>query len=68
MKNLRLALLPMVAAAGILALSGVAVAQVVIVASANCPQAQGYETENNRGPSAELGSTVCRQKPRRLTK
>ena len=38
MKNLRLALL--VAAAGILALSGVAVAQVIVVSSANCPQAR----------------------------
>ena len=37
MKNLRLALLPMVAAAGILALSGVSVAQVVVLASSNCP-------------------------------
>ena len=38
MKNLRLVLSPLVAAAGILALFGVSVAQVVILGSANCPQ------------------------------
>src|SRR5262245_21346881 len=28
--------------------------------------APGYEQKNTRGPSAGLGSTVCRQKPQRL--
>ena len=54
MKNLRLALLPMVAAAGILALSGVAVAQVVILASSNCPQVRATNQKITEDQARDL--------------
>jgi hypothetical protein len=54
MKKLRLALSPIVAAAGILALSGVSVAQMVVVSSANCPQVKATKEKITEDQARDL--------------
>ena len=54
MKKLRLALSPIVAAAGILALSGVSVAQMVVVSSANRPQVKATKEKITEDQARDL--------------